>query len=140
MKTWRSTLHIRATPEVVWQLLTDAPGYPSWNPEVTRIEGTIGPGETFVVHKGDETKVATIAVGSFEPPRRLVLETTAGLPRRLLEAKRTYTLAPDADGVELVQELVFTGMMSALVTRSLPDQEPVLAGIAAALKARAEQA
>jgi hypothetical protein len=33
----RST--IRAAPERVWDILTDAPGYSDWNPEIVGVEG-----------------------------------------------------------------------------------------------------
>src|SRR5687767_8709679 len=36
---------IAAPPAVVWQVLTDAPGYPAWNSTVERIDGTIAAGE-----------------------------------------------------------------------------------------------
>ncbi|MBP6985922.1 MAG: SRPBCC domain-containing protein [Alphaproteobacteria bacterium] len=31
-------IHIRGTPENVWQALVDFPNYPNWNPFITRIE------------------------------------------------------------------------------------------------------
>ena len=35
---------IRAKPETVWRLLTDAEGFPRWNSTVSAIEGRIGEG------------------------------------------------------------------------------------------------
>jgi len=35
---------IEAPPERVWEVLTDFPGYPTWNPFVTRITGELHPG------------------------------------------------------------------------------------------------
>lgn len=36
---------IAADPQTIWNLLTDASNYPTWNPAVLGIEGTIAPGE-----------------------------------------------------------------------------------------------
>jgi uncharacterized protein YndB with AHSA1/START domain len=38
-------LHIRATAERIWSLLTDAKGFPRWNSTVTGIDGQIREGE-----------------------------------------------------------------------------------------------
>ena len=50
MKTFRTSTSIRATPEAVWAILTDAPRYTTWNPTVEKIEGRIAPGEKVTVH------------------------------------------------------------------------------------------
>ena len=46
---------IAADPQTIWNLLTDALNYPTWNPAVLGIEGTIAPGEriklTSTVHR-----------------------------------------------------------------------------------------
>ena len=41
MKTFSATTIINASPETIWEILTDAPNYPNWDPGVERIEGTI---------------------------------------------------------------------------------------------------
>ena len=46
MKEFTTTAGIRATPEAVWAILTDGPGYARWNPEINRVEGRIALGET----------------------------------------------------------------------------------------------
>ena len=42
MKEYRATTTIEASPETIWTILTDAAGYPEWDPGVDRIEGRIG--------------------------------------------------------------------------------------------------
>ena len=38
-------VHIRATADRVWSLLTDAKGFPRWNSKVASVEGQIREGE-----------------------------------------------------------------------------------------------
>ncbi len=140
MKTFSATTTIRATPEAVWAILADAPGYANWNPEVTKMDGRIAMGEKVTVHKNTEPKVSTVKVIAFEPAHRLAFSGSGGMPELMLKAERTYTLSPrDGGMVEVSQQLVFTGLMAALILKGVPDQQPVLEEVGEALKKRAEQ-
>ena len=46
----RVEVNIRAKPERVWKLLTDAKDFPRWNSTVTAIEGQIREGEQLRLH------------------------------------------------------------------------------------------
>ena len=50
MKTFSATTNIKASPETIWGILTDAPNYPAWDPGVDRIEGTIAPDEQITAY------------------------------------------------------------------------------------------
>jgi uncharacterized protein YndB with AHSA1/START domain len=50
MKEFTTTVDIRATPEAVWAILTDGPGYANWNPEINRVDGQIVLGEKITAH------------------------------------------------------------------------------------------
>ena len=41
MKVYQAAIAINSSPDIIWQILTDAPNYPKWDPGVDRIEGTI---------------------------------------------------------------------------------------------------
>ncbi|MFL5536032.1 MAG: SRPBCC family protein [Gemmatimonadales bacterium] len=41
----RVEIHVKATPDEVWDLLVEAPEYHRWNSTVTRIDGQIREGE-----------------------------------------------------------------------------------------------
>jgi hypothetical protein len=41
MKEYDTVSRISAAPETIWKILTDAPGYASWNPEIVGIEGRL---------------------------------------------------------------------------------------------------
>lgn len=141
MKTYRAATTIHAESETIWCILTDAVSYPAWHPEVLDVEGQFAPEETLVLRRNAEPKVATVVVTAFDPPHRLALTGTGGMPAAMLKAVRTFTLEPAADGaVEFTQELVFSGMMAGMITKQIPDQEPIMMQTGEALKARAERA
>jgi len=50
MKDFSATTTIRARPDAVWNILTDADGYPQWNPVVVGVDGTIAEGQRIVAH------------------------------------------------------------------------------------------
>lgn len=64
-------LHIEATPEAVWALLTDINNWPGWNPAVScaRFDGPFAPGSIFRWKSGGSSIVSTIQ--NIERPRRV---------------------------------------------------------------------
>jgi len=44
-KQFRAHIDIHATPQQIWQILTDFDAYPQWNPFMTRAAGTPHPGQ-----------------------------------------------------------------------------------------------
>lgn len=133
-----STL-IRAPAGRIWSLLTDAAGYPSWNSTVERLTGTIAPGETITVHaKAAPGRAFPLRVSAFEPERHMVW--SGGMPLGLFTGRRTFTLVPRGEGeVEFAMREEFSGLLAPLITRSIPDLQPLFDRFAADLKARAER-
>ena len=50
MKRFATSTTIRARPETIWALLTDAAGFAGWNSTVDRVDGNIAPGERVKVY------------------------------------------------------------------------------------------
>ena len=50
MKSFSSSIMIRARAETVWALLINAAGYPQWNSTIAKIDGRIAAGEQVTLH------------------------------------------------------------------------------------------
>ena len=131
---------IAAAPETIWALLTDAPGYASWNPAVIGIDGRIAPGEKIKLTSVVNPKRAfSLTVTEFDEPRHMVWSD--GMPLGLFKGVRTYTLTQQTGGgVEFAMREVYSGLVAPMITRSIPDLQPAFDEFAAALKKRAEGA
>lgn len=139
MKTFSTTVLIQAAPETIWQILTDAPDYPSWNTTVAKVEGRIALGEKVTVHvKLAAGRAFPVKVVVFDAPRRMVWR--GGMPLGLFKGERTYELhSLGAKGVEFTMRESFTGFLAPLIAKSIPDLQPAFDAFAACLKARAER-
>jgi hypothetical protein len=138
MKSFAASILIDATPETVWKILTDGAGWVSWNPTIEKLDGKIAPGAKVTVHpKGSSGRAFPVRVSEFVAPRRMVW--TGGMPLGLFKGVRTYTLTPKDGKVEFAMQEGFSGLLSPLIERSIPDLQPSFDEFAAALKRRAEQ-
>ena len=138
MKNFATSISIRARPEDIWALLTDAAGYSSWNSTVEKVEGQIAAGGKVTVYaRATPGRAFPLKVTEFTPPRRMVW--AGGMPLGLFQGVRQFTLTPKADGlVEFAMEEAYTGPLASLITRSIPDLQPAFDTFAADLKRRAE--
>jgi hypothetical protein len=138
MTSFATRIPIRATPEAIWQLLTDAPGYPRWNTTVTQVVGRIALGEKITIHvKAAPGRAFPVKVVTFDVPKRLVW--SGGMPLGLFKGERIFELRPmGADSVEFAMREDYTGWLAPLITKSIPDLQPAFDEFAACLKRRAE--
>jgi hypothetical protein len=140
MKVFSATTTIAASPDTIWAILTDAAGYPEWDPQADRIEGRIAPGEKITAYtKLSPGRAFPVTVTEFVPGRKMVW--ASGMPLGLFKGERTFTLSPQSDGTtEFTVREVFSGPLLALFGRSLPDMTVPFEQFAAGLKRRAERA
>ena len=137
-KSYEASADIKASPEAVWALLTDAPNYQSWNPSVDRVEGTIGLGNTIKVFvKVNPGRAFPVKVTVFEKPRRMVW--SGGMPLGLFKGERTYTLAPNGGTTRFEMKEIYSGPMLGMIWKSIPDLGPSFTQFTEGLKARAER-
>jgi hypothetical protein len=139
-KVYEASARIKATPERIWQILTDAPNIARWDSGVIRIDGTIAPGARIAVTSSvNPNRAFPIKVEELIPHRRMVWAD--GMPLGLFRGARTYTLTPEADGMTtFTMREEFTGLLSGLIVRSIPDMQPSFDKFARGLKAEAERA
>lgn len=140
MLSYSATTVIKASPDTIWRILTDAPNYPRWDPGVVRIEGRIAPGEKVTAYtKQSPDRAFPAQVTDFVPGRKMVW--TGGMPLGLFKGVRTFTLNPqETNKTEFILQEQFSGPLLPLFARSIPDMSQTFEDFAAGLKAYAEQA
>ena len=143
MKELRSEIEIQASAERVWQLLTDFPSFPQWNPFIRKASGNIRVGERLEVNiqpSGASGMTFRPTVLKAEPNRELRWLGHL-LISGLFDGEHSFTIEPLGEGrVRFTQREVFTGLLVPLFARGLDtDTRRGFEEMNQALKARAEQ-
>lgn len=132
---------IAATPERVWAVLVDLPGYAAWNPWLVRVDGEAKQGATVWadVVLGADRMHAKHLVLAVEPNTRFCWRD-AGWTTAFVYGQRCRWLALRPDGTVLFrQELLLAGSSRKLALRRHgPALRAGLAAETAALRRRAE--
>ncbi len=137
MLSFNTSIKIDSSAETVWRILTDAPSYTEWDPNMVKLEGTIAPGEKLTIYtKLDPKRAFKPTVVEFEPNRKMVWQS--GMPLGLFSGSRTFLLEPSGNGVQFTLSEAFKGLMLPIIRGSIPDLNPSFEAFAAGLKARAE--
>ncbi len=129
---------IAAPPEAVWAVLADGSKYVEWDPNIEKIDGSIGLGETITVHTKLSSRAFPVKVTRFDT--NAVMEWTGGMPLGLFKGVRRFTLTAKDGGTEFIMREVFSGLLLPLIGRTIPDLSESFEQFANGLKARAEGA
>ncbi len=130
-------VNIRATPDRIWGLLTDAKDFPRWNSTVTSVEGEIREGGRLRLHVPGTDRMFTPKVSRVVPNERM---TWTGGFAPLFKGIRTFELRPHGDGTtDFTLAERFSGLMLPLAKASMPDFGPVFSRYADDLKREAER-
>ena len=128
---------IQAPPMTVWRHLTDAERFPDWEPNVTRVDGTIAPGEKITVHTSFSERAFPVTVSEFVPGERMVW--SSAMPLGLFRGARTFTLEALSDNqTRVTTREEFGGLLLPIIGRTIPDLQPMFDQFVAALKERSE--
>ena len=129
-------INIKAGPERVWELMTNAADFPHWNSTVKSIEGKIALGQTInMVAAISPDRVFNLNIIEFFPEKRMVWSDG----NAMFKGVRTYTLSPKADGsTDFTMAEVYTGLMLPMIAGSLPDFGPAFEQYVSDLKKEAE--
>jgi uncharacterized protein YndB with AHSA1/START domain len=137
MRGFQATSLIDATPEQVWRVLTDVARWPDWDSGVTKVEGQLALGETLKISvEGNTGRMFPVKVMTLSGPKRMVFR--GGMPLRLFTGERVYTLQRDDDLTLFTMRERYTGPLSPLIFKSIPDLGPSCQRFAAGLKRKAE--
>ena len=142
----RTSIHVDATPELVWEVVTDVPAYPEWAPVLTGAEGSFADGGrvSFSFPPAGLLLRTTVPARVLEvtPCRRLrfgLRLARLGVPG-VLDTEHTLTIDPQDGGVRLWLDIRFSGLLLPLLTRSLNrDRAPAFGPLPANLKERIER-
>ncbi len=142
-KHLRAEIEIDAPAERVWEVLTDFPSFPSWNPFVRRISGKVETGArltTYLVPPGGRGMSFKPVVRAAEANRELRWLGRLLIPG-LFDGEHAFLIEPLGPGrVRFIQQERFTGALVPLFSRSLDrGTRQGFEEMNRALKARAEQ-
>ena len=128
---------IAASPQAVWDLLSDTSTYADWNPAVVSISGTIEEGNTVsLVSIVNPKRTFNLKVTAVEAPHRMVWSD--GMPLGLFKGERTYLVESDGAGSVFSMTEVYTGPLAGLITKTIPDMTDSFNKFADGLKTAAE--
>jgi uncharacterized protein YndB with AHSA1/START domain len=138
MKAYEAKTVIDAAPDRVWSVLTDAPGWSTWDSGVDKVDGRIVQGGTITIRsKVAPGRAFPVKVTTFEPNTRLVF--SGGMPLGLFKGVRTYTLTPaDSGSTGFHMREEYTGPLLGMMWRNMPDLQPSFDTFVNGLKQRAE--
>jgi len=138
VKKYSTTTKINADADTIWAILTDSSTYHDWNKSVEKVEGNIALGEKIKVYaKISPERAFPVKVQEFVPSKKMVWR--GGMPLGLFKGVRTFTLTDENNGqVEFRMQEEFSGLMSSLIVRSMPDLTESFELFATSLKTKAE--
>ncbi|MDQ1247810.1 MAG: hypothetical protein QG597_2181 [Actinomycetota bacterium] len=128
---------IASSRDVVWALLTDAARYPSWNPTIAGIEGSIVAGAQISVSSADDPDHRRrVTVVDFEPENHMTWRADRAMG--LFTSERVFLLGDCGSGVRFELAEDFGGPLAAILGRRVPDRQSMFEDFAQALRAAAE--
>jgi hypothetical protein len=128
---------VDASPEKVWALLTDVSTYAAWNRAVISIGGTIATGNTIsLVSTANPKRTFKLQVTEMTAPNRMVWSD--GMPLGLFKGERTYLVEPREGVTHFEMTEDYTGLLSSLFTKAIPDLTESFSLFADSLKTVAE--
>jgi hypothetical protein len=130
--TFQVRRDIPAAPERVWAALTNASLLASGVTGITRLDGTIAAGAKLTLWtEATGTRPFSLRVAHFDAPREMRWE--GGLPLGLFRGVRRFSLTPHEGGTRFEMSETFSGLMSPLIVKSIPDLTPSFERFAAGL-------
>jgi hypothetical protein len=128
---------IKAPPAAVWSVLTDGAGLTSWPSGIERFEGEIREGAKIKLYsEASPGRAFPLKVVEIIPNRRMVWK--GGMPLGLFTGVRTYTLTEEGDHTHFKMREEFTGPLTSMIWRTMPDLGPSFTKFAEGLKATVE--
>lgn len=130
------TVYIKATPEKIWKLVTEATEYSKWNPTMLGIEGVIGQGQVIRAKSIlDPSRSYRLRVSEFVPMSRMVWSDGVA---PFYRAERIFILKAVPGGVDFTLAQHIGGILFPMVSGSVPDFGGTYETVAESLRVAAE--
>lgn len=134
-------IEIQASPEKVWQVLTDLDKYAEWNPLLHNAAGKTQVGEKVDVAFRTASKKGSLRCTVIEarPNQKLCWEYHVVLPG-LLKGKHIFTIEPiGEEQVRFIDREIFNGLFVPLIAKDIDtNSKTAMETMDKALKARVE--
>ena len=141
MKELRTEIEIQASPEKVWQVLTDLDRYPEWNPFIHHAIGKaeVGGKVDITFKSGSKEMTLHCTVIKAEPNKELRWRYHVGLPF-LFKGEHSFVIEPVGENrVRFIDREVFTGLLVPLQAEDIDtNSRQGFEAMDKALKARTE--
>lgn len=132
------SIDIHAPKSTIWNILTTAKDFPTWNSTIISLEGNIKVGEKIKLKSTiDESRTFNLKVQSITNEKEMIWSDGMA---PFFKGVRTYTLSDNADGsVNFYMHEKLAGIMFALAAKHIPSFDDSFEHFAADLKKEAER-
>jgi len=116
LKEIRTEIYIKASPEKVWEVLTDFNNFPQWNPFIRQINGDPKVGTKLKIHlhtSSGKSRTYRPTVTKVEPNRELRWSGKSFIPG-MFNGERIFSIELKTNHVRFVHREIFTGLGVAL--------------------------
>jgi hypothetical protein len=142
MKELRTEIEIQASPDKVWQVLTNLDKYPDWNPFIHHAIGTAKVGEKvdITVSSGSKEMTLHCTVVKVEPNKELCWKYHVILPG-LFRGEHSFIIEPiENNKVRFVDREIFNGLLVSSQAKDIAtNSKQGFQAMDKALKVKAEQ-
>jgi hypothetical protein len=121
LKEIRTEIDIKASPEKVWEVLTDFNNFPQWNPFIRQINGDPKVGTKLKIHlhtSSGKSRTYRPTVTKVEPNRELRWSGKSFIPG-MFNGERIFSIELKTNHVRFVHREIFTGLGVALAGNRL---------------------
>ena len=130
--------NISASPTQVWKILTDANRLVAEDLGIIKLEGTIALGSKLKLWtEVSPDRAFSLKVTEFELGKHMIWE--GGMPLGLFTGRRQFNLTPNGNSTELHIHEEFTGPLSGLIWKSIPNLKPSFDKFADGIKSIVER-
>lgn len=142
MREIKTEIQISSTPDKVWGILVDFPGWANWNPIVNKIEGNLEVGAelqiTMTDKNGNDGKSYKSIITTIEENNCFGFIGSMGA-KFIFSAERVIELKASNEGTLFTQKEVYNGILVPLFWSKLSEQAlPMLKAMNKALKKKVE--